>query len=51
MAGITGTLAFNIAGEKAAGQSSGPGSFRINLMDRLYSLQGRDIIKAGRLEC
>lgn len=51
MAGICGTLAFNIAGEKAAGKSSGPGSFRINLMDQLYGLKGRDIVKEGRLIC
>ncbi|MEQ8174354.1 MAG: hydroxyethylthiazole kinase [Syntrophomonadaceae bacterium] len=51
MAGLTATLAFNIAGEKAAVQSSGPGSFRINLMDKLYSLKGHDIVKEGLLEC
>lgn len=50
LAGITGTLAFNIAGEKAAVESSGPGTFRVNLMDKLYSLKGQDIVNEGRLE-
>lgn len=51
LAGICGTLAFNIAGEKAARLSTGPGSFKMHLMDQLFSLQARDIIKEGRLEC
>lgn len=50
-AAITGTLAFNIAGEKAAERSAGPGSFRINLMDKLFCLEGQDIVKEGRLIC
>lgn len=39
-AGIT---AFNVAAEKAARTSGGPGTFAANLLDCLYSLKGEDL--------
>jgi len=51
LASITGLIAFNIAGERAA-QISGdnPGSFRSLLFDQLYHLRGEDILKEARVD-
>ncbi len=51
LATITGLIAFNIAGERAArvcGQN--PGTFRSLLFDKLYQLRGEDIIKEAQVE-
>jgi len=51
LASITGLIAFNIAGERAAQISGGnPGSFRSLLFDKLYNLRGEDILKEARVE-
>jgi len=51
LAAMTGLIAFNIAGERAAVISGGnPGSFRSLLFDKLYNLRGKDIIKEAKVE-
>jgi hydroxyethylthiazole kinase len=51
LAAITGLIAFNIAGERAA-QVSGenPGTFHSLLFDKLYHLRGEDILKEAQVE-
>ncbi|HHY60060.1 MAG TPA: hydroxyethylthiazole kinase [Clostridia bacterium] len=51
LAGITGLLAFNIAGELAARRigNRGPGSFRQAFTDALHHLTKEDILKEGRV--
>ncbi|NMC28367.1 MAG: hydroxyethylthiazole kinase [Syntrophomonadaceae bacterium] len=51
LASVTGLLAFNIAGERAALASGhNPGTFRSLLCDQLYGLGGADIAAAARIE-
>jgi hydroxyethylthiazole kinase len=45
-AAATGLSYFGLAGEKAAAQSSGPGTFQIALLDSLYLMKEEDL-KAG----
>lgn len=51
LASITGLLAFNLAGEKAADRSgNNPGSFRVMLDDELHRISGHDILREGKVE-
>lgn len=43
-------LVFNIAAEIAAETATGPGSFQVGLLDSLYSLDERAIVRRARLE-
>ena len=45
-AAATGLSYFGLAGEKAAAQASGPGSFQIALLDALYLMKEEEL-KAG----
>ncbi|HHW06333.1 MAG TPA: hydroxyethylthiazole kinase [Clostridia bacterium] len=51
LAGITGLLAFNIAGELAARKTgdNGPGSFRPAFADALHHVRKNDILREGRI--
>ena len=40
--------AFNVASERAAGDSRGPGTFKPALMDALHSLNGEELDSAAR---
>ncbi|MCB1509048.1 MAG: hydroxyethylthiazole kinase [Hyphomicrobiaceae bacterium] len=42
-------VVMGVAGEKAAHQSSGPGSFRVALVDALGNLTPDDLLKEGRI--
>jgi len=51
LATITGLVAFNIAGERAAKVSGeNPGTFHSILFDKLYHLRGVDLIKEAQVE-
>lgn len=51
LASITGLLAYNIAGERAAAQAAeNPGTFRQLLFDRLYNLAGQDILREAKVK-
>ncbi|MEQ8236026.1 MAG: hydroxyethylthiazole kinase [Syntrophomonadaceae bacterium] len=51
LAAVTGLLAFNIAGERAAIRSGhNPGTFRSLLCDQLHALSGADIAAQAKLE-
>lgn len=51
LAAVTGLMAFNIAGERAARLSGdNPGTFRYMLFDHLYKLRGQDILKEARVD-
>jgi hydroxyethylthiazole kinase len=51
LATVTGLIAFNIAGERAAKLSgNNPGTFRGLLFDNLYNLKGADILKEAQVE-
>lgn len=51
LAAVTGLLAYNIAGEHAAEKAGdNPGTFHSHLIDSLYHLRPRDIIKQARVE-
>ncbi|MDR2494259.1 MAG: hydroxyethylthiazole kinase [Spirochaetaceae bacterium] len=50
-AALAGILAMGIAGERAALQANLPGSYRVALMDSIYTLTGADVLKQGRLRC
>jgi hydroxyethylthiazole kinase len=41
---------FGLAGEKAAAQSSAPGSFQIALLDALYTIDGKQLEKGARIQ-
>ena len=47
MAAVT---AFNVAAEHAESQCKGPGSFKVSLMDCLYSLESSDLDKEAKIE-
>lgn len=50
LAGITGLLAFNIAGERTiAVCGNNPGTFRFMLADQLYHLRGHDVLEEGKV--
>lgn len=42
-------LLFNIAGEIAAGQSRGPGSFAVQILDALYNLDAADVRQRAKV--
>jgi hydroxyethylthiazole kinase len=48
---IAAIAAMGIAGELAAEQAKAPGSFRVALMDSIYSITGETILKKGKIEC
>jgi hydroxyethylthiazole kinase len=48
---LSGILAMGIAGENAALKTKLPGSFRVALVDCVWSLNGADILKAGKVQC
>ncbi len=51
-ASITGLLAFNLAGERAASHSGNrPGTFRTLIFDELFVLKGEELVREGRVEC
>ncbi|MDD3268549.1 MAG: hydroxyethylthiazole kinase [Syntrophomonadaceae bacterium] len=51
LASITGLLAYNIAGERAAARAGeNPGTFRSLLFDYLYNLKGEDILREAKIE-
>lgn len=51
LATITGLLAFNIAGERAAiTAGDNPGTFHSLLFDQLYNLRGTDILEEAQVE-
>jgi len=49
-AALAGILAMGIAGEQAAEKTQLPGSYRVALMDSVYTLTGKDIIAKGKLQ-
>jgi hydroxyethylthiazole kinase len=46
VAAVAAMAFFGVAGESAARQAKGPGSFRINLLDALYAMTPEEL-KAG----
>ena len=50
-AALAGILAMGIAGEQAALQAKLPGSYRVALMDCVYTLTGADVLLQGKLQC
>lgn len=51
LASITGLVAYNIAGERAAARSGeNPGTFREMLFDSLYNLTGGDILREAKVK-
>jgi len=50
-AAIAGIMSIGIAGEEAAGKTKLPGSYRVALMDSIYTLTGKTIIEKGKLQC
>jgi len=49
-AATTGLSYFGLAGEKAAAQAVGPGSFQIALLDALYGMQEEELKAGARIE-
>lgn len=49
IAALTGTLAYNAAGKRAALTAAGPGSFQANFLDELYNITAEDIL-ASKIE-
>jgi hydroxyethylthiazole kinase len=49
-AATTGLSYFGLAGEKAAAQATGPGSFQIALLDALYGMQEEELKAGARIE-
>ena len=50
-AALAGIITLCIAGEQAALQTKLPGSYRVALMDSMYTLTGADVLKQGNLRC
>jgi len=50
IAAIAGILAMGIAGEQAAEKTQLPGSYRVALMDSVYTLTGKTIAEKGKLQ-
>jgi hydroxyethylthiazole kinase len=50
-AALAGILTMGIAGEQAALQAQLPGSYRVALMDQVYTITGADVLKQGKLQC
>ena len=50
-AALAGIMAMGIAGEQAALKAKLPGSYRVALMDCVYTLTGADVLKQGNLRC
>ena len=49
-AAAAGIMAMGIAGELAAEKTQLPGSFRVALMDSVYTLSGKIITEKGKLQ-
>ena len=50
VAAAAGGLAFiGLAGERAAEQAAGPGSFMVGLLDALYTITPEDLLKGGQI--
>ncbi|MEY8460531.1 hydroxyethylthiazole kinase [Eggerthellaceae bacterium 24-137] len=45
-AALAATAAYNLAGARAAGQCTGPGSFQVAFLDALYQLTSEDVAEA-----
>jgi len=50
-AALAAVLAMCLAGEKAAEKAQLPGSFRVALIDSIYTISGADILERGKIEC
>lgn len=53
IAGAAAITAMGLAGEMAAGsmEKALPGTFRVKLMDSIYSLTREDVLKCGKISC
>jgi hydroxyethylthiazole kinase len=49
-AATTGLSYFGLAGEKAAAQAVGPGSFQIALLDALYGMKEEELRAGARMK-
>jgi hydroxyethylthiazole kinase len=49
VAATAASLMFSVAGELAAAESRGPGTFAVRLLDQLYSLDGETLAKRGNI--
>ncbi|MGE5627303.1 MAG: hydroxyethylthiazole kinase [Solirubrobacterales bacterium] len=47
---VAAIVSMNVAGEDACKKSKLPGSFKVNLMDSIYSLTEEQIVKEGKIE-
>lgn len=50
-AALTGIMVMGIAGEMAAEQARLPGSYRVALMDCIYTISGAALLERGKLRC
>jgi len=50
-AALAGIMAMGIAGELAAEKASLPGSFRVALIDSIFTVTGKTILEKGKLQC
>ena len=50
-AALAGIMAMGIAGDLAAEKAKLPGSFRVALMDSIYTVTGKTILEKGKLTC
>ncbi|KEI01169.1 hydroxyethylthiazole kinase [Clostridium botulinum] len=50
IATITSILSMNLAAEHAEKKSNGPGSFKVNLIDKIYSLKETDLKEEGKIK-
>jgi len=48
-AAVAAITVFNVAGEIAATKSSGPGTFKVNLMDVMQNLTGKDVTSKAKV--
>ncbi len=49
-AAVSGLAYFGLAGETAAGRSSGPGTFQISLLDALYGMKEEDLRAGAKIQ-
>ena len=50
-AAIAGIMAMGIAGELAAEKANLPGSFRVALIDSIFTVTGKTVLEKGKLQC
>ena len=50
-AALAGIMAMGIAGELAAEKASLPGSYRVALIDSIFTVTGKTIMEKGKLQC